>query len=119
MSDERTSEPPDYAALAKRFLDLWQEQMTALAGDPELAAGMSRFLAVLPQGFPFWTGSQNGARPRKNRAASAAASSDGGGQPLDRIAARLDAIEERLARMESSARRTRATARGKPKKRSR
>ena len=115
MSDERADAPPDLAALAKRFLDLWQEQVTALAGDPELARGMSRFLAAMPPGFPLWPGA---AVERAARAASAAAASDGGGGAMVELARRLDAIERRLDRLEGGAAAKRGGPRRKPKKRS-
>jgi hypothetical protein len=33
--------------LARRFLDLWQDQMSALAGDPEYTEALSRLLAAM------------------------------------------------------------------------
>jgi len=33
--------------LARRFLDLWQDQMTALAGDPEYTEALSRLFASM------------------------------------------------------------------------
>jgi hypothetical protein len=33
--------------LAQRFLDLWQDQMSALAGDPEYTEALSRLLAAM------------------------------------------------------------------------
>src|SRR5690242_10668845 len=36
------AEPPDLASLAKRYLDLWQEQLTAMAADPDLAESLAR-----------------------------------------------------------------------------
>ena len=33
--------------LAKRFLDLWQDQMSALAGDPEYTEALNRLLAAM------------------------------------------------------------------------
>jgi hypothetical protein len=115
MKDESAPEKPDLAALAKRFLDLWQEQLTALAGDPELAEGMSRFMAALPPGFPFWFGPDERGR-RKTGAASAGAASDERGRRVVELAARLDAVEARLARLESGLAGKRPPARGKPKR---
>jgi len=31
----------DYAALARRYMDLWQEQASKLAQDPSLASGLA------------------------------------------------------------------------------
>jgi hypothetical protein len=112
MTPER--DPPDPAALAKRFMDLWQEQMTALAGDPALADSIARFLAALPPGLPFWPGFHD---RDAHRTPAAAAASDGGGGGMDQLASRLDAIEKRLARLEKRAGARRGGARSKPKKR--
>ena len=40
------TEPPDSHDLAKRFLDLWQDQVTAMATDPDLADGLRRWQAL-------------------------------------------------------------------------
>jgi non-ribosomal peptide synthetase component F len=111
MKPERDS--PDPAALAKRFMDLWQEQMTALAGDPALADSVARFMAALPPGLALWPGFHD----RANRAPAAAAASDERGERVDQLASRLDAIEQRLARLESGAGPGGGGVRGKPKKR--
>ena len=96
MSDQREPDPPDLIALAKRFVDLWQEQMTALAGDPELADSIGRFLA----GLPVWTGAHDRPGWRPDRTAAAAAASDERGGRLEQFAIRLALVEERLARLE-------------------
>ena len=44
------ADPPDLSALAKRYVDLWQDQLIALAAHPELAEGLARVLAAFP--FP-------------------------------------------------------------------
>lgn len=46
------SDAPDLDELAERYLDLWQDQMTALASDPEFAEAMSRLLASGPGAVP-------------------------------------------------------------------
>jgi hypothetical protein len=38
-----TAEPPDLDALAKRYLDLWQDQVAALSADPEVARTLGRY----------------------------------------------------------------------------
>ena len=94
--------PPDLAALAKRFIDLWQEQMTALAGDPALAESIGRFMRALPPGMPFWPGPHDPAPGRAaNRPPASAAPPDERRRGLDQLASRLDAIEKRLARLET------------------
>ena len=45
------AEPPDLAALARRYVDLWQDQLTAMAADPALAESTARLLqALVPVG---------------------------------------------------------------------
>src|SRR5882672_7978528 len=41
------SEPPDLAALAKRYVELWQDYLTAAAADPDLADSLARLLVGL------------------------------------------------------------------------
>jgi hypothetical protein len=94
------ADPPDLAALAKRYVDLWQDQLIALAAHPELAEGLARLLASFPQpGFAARDG--NGAAA--DRPAPAPAPSRGGDRELRDIASRLAALEERLARLEAGA----------------
>jgi hypothetical protein len=44
------SPPPTVEDLAKRLMDLWQEQMAAIAADPDLMRQMARMMAASP--FP-------------------------------------------------------------------
>ncbi len=97
------AEPPDLANLAKRYLDLWQEQLIAMAADPDLADGLARLLAGLapaswppPFGAPAYDGSPPGA-------AAAAPASRQRGDALDELARRLAAVEDRLAALETGA----------------
>ncbi len=46
------SDTPDLDELAERYLDLWQDQMTALASDPEFAEVMNRLLASSAAAMP-------------------------------------------------------------------
>ena len=43
------TEPPNSQDVAKRFLDLWQDQVTRMSTDPDLAEGMRRWQS-------FWMG---------------------------------------------------------------
>jgi hypothetical protein len=47
---EHTAEPPKPEDLARRIMDLWQEQMAAIAADPDLMRQMARMMAASP--FP-------------------------------------------------------------------
>ena len=53
------ADPEELEALARQYLDLWQDQMTALAGDPEFAQAMDKLIAatgmVLPAGAAVWS----------------------------------------------------------------
>lgn len=41
--------PPDFQALARRYLDLWQAQVAAVAADPALAETVARGVAIMTQ----------------------------------------------------------------------
>jgi len=95
------AEPPDLASLAKRYLDLWQEQLTAMAADPELAESMARLFAGLVP--PGWAPPGNGHDGFAARATAAARSPRQRGDAVDEFARRLAAVEERLAAVEARA----------------
>jgi len=46
------SDTPDIDELAKRYLDLWQDQLSALAGDPEFAEVMTRLMGSSATAMP-------------------------------------------------------------------
>jgi len=46
------SDTPDLDELAERYLDLWQDQMSALASDPEFAEVMNRLMASSAAAMP-------------------------------------------------------------------
>ncbi|MDH3474917.1 MAG: hypothetical protein OEM59_14640, partial [Rhodospirillales bacterium] len=49
------SDKADLDELARRYLDLWQDQISALAGDPEVAESLSRLAAAAgPGGSAAW-----------------------------------------------------------------
>ncbi len=120
MSDDA----PDLEALAKRFLDLWQDQVAASVADPAMAEWLARFLAV--PGGPGVTPTM-GVSPNDPGAfadiftamaagaAPAAASSGAGDDRLDELLGRLASFEKRLAALESGA----GKPGGKPSRRSR
>jgi len=139
------SEQADIDQLARRYLDLWQDQMTALAGDQEFAEALQQLMttmglagematAAAPQfqhaGGGLMTGRQPGHQPGQQTEASAddgtggrapgapatAAAPDGGGLDLDQLARRLAALEERIAALEAGAKRGRGGATGKSRK---
>ena len=121
----------DPAELARRFVDLWQSQISAMGNDPDLTRSMEEsvrawqnFTSSLmagqgPQASPMdgimqamaaWgqhgAGGQQNAKqdgPGSDRAQTAAGASDGGERILHELDRRLSRIEERLARLESGA----------------
>ena len=109
MSDDA----PDVEALAKRFLDLWQDQVAASVADPAMAEWLSRFLAA--PGGPGVTPTEGVSRndpgafaeiftAMATGAAPVAASSGAGDDRLDEFLGRLAECEKRLAALESGAR---------------
>src|ERR1700761_6776428 len=58
------TKPPDLEALARRYVELWQDQMAAAAADPELTEALVRIMQVTGSGLAastamwqsFWTG---------------------------------------------------------------
>ncbi|HEY2890481.1 MAG TPA: hypothetical protein VGJ31_07625 [Dongiaceae bacterium] len=122
------SEPPNLEALARRYLDLWQDQATALAGDAELARQIGQWLSMMQAGMVHGFQSPNAPKPAGKAptgetpagkteagAASAAAPLGGGQLGLDELARRLAALEKRLDRLEAGAQ----GGRPKPRRRTR
>jgi hypothetical protein len=141
------SDNPDIDELAERYLDLWQDQLSALAGDPEFAEMMTRLMgssaAAMP-GTAAWAawpaalaglvpgaaGERAGDGKDEEQAAgtagagtgpsgtkAAAAAPGAGGADLVELARRLAALEERVATLESGLGRGRGDAEGGSRKR--
>ncbi len=122
-----TDDAPDLEALAKRFLDLWQDQVAASVADPALAQWLARFLAA-PGGPGAATGTPKDGETLNEtaafadvfaamaaRSAPAAASFGAGDDRVDELSRRLADCERRLSALESGAQQPR----GKPRKRTR
>ena len=129
-----SEDAPDLEALAKRFLDLWQDQVAASVADPALAEWLSRFLAapggpgLAPAGkskdgetindptafadifAAMASGAAHGAAP-------AAASSGAGDDRLDELSRRLADCEKRLSALEPGPGNTGGKPRRRPRKR--
>ncbi len=139
------SEQADLDELARRYLDLWQDQMTALAGDREFTEALRQLMTSMsvpegaaPEFWRAWPAMMAGQQPsqqteaatddgtggRAPRAApgatpgapAAAAAPDGGGLDLDQLARRLAALEQRIATLEAGAKRGRGGLTGKSRK---
>jgi hypothetical protein len=127
------SDPPDMEDLARRYLDLWQSQMSALAADPQVADTLNRLIGLwtanaagaMPGLWPGAPAPQSDDRhaapqqpvgnanagPAAPGAAPLADASRPGGVDVDELARRLAAVEERIDRLEAGP----ARARRKPK----
>ena len=124
------SNPPDFTELARQYLDLWEDQLTAMAADPELAAQTARFfdamgrmgLAANPMaaagmgafieqmsamaGVQSEQADESGTARTAPRTPPAAAPPGDRDERLDELARRLADVEERLAGLEAGNRRT-------------
>src|SRR6185437_13479999 len=117
------AESPDLAALARRYVDLWQDQLTAMAADPALAESTARLLqALVPVGWPPQQRPQDDdasifSAPRSSAAGPQAAGAAPGQRDrrVDELARRLAALEKRLTALETGIR----AARRKPQPRAR
>ena len=129
------SETANLDQLAERFVDLWQDQMTAMAGDPELARLMRRMLGlwglgpspfggtpfdVAPEPAARGTADDAGANGQAGAAVGAAAARPAPGDAravFVELGRRLDALEERLARLETGSKGSRPRPRAKSRRR--
>lgn len=128
------TDQPDFADLARQYLDLWEDQLAAMAADPDLAEQSARFfetmtrlggaanpmmaanLATLMEqmagtGSPTTDGT-NGSSSQNTQAgaATAAAAPTDRDERLDEFARRLADVEKRLDGLETgSGRKGRAT----------
>ena len=124
----------DLDQLAEQFVDLWRDQMAAMAGDPELARLLKRMLglwglgpfdatpfAVAPEATPGATPQQdapvNGHTAAPPGSETARAASGDARAFLVEFGRRLEAMEERLARLEARRPRRRPSPRPKPRRR--
>lgn len=114
---------PDIEQLARRYLDLWQDQAAALVNDPELAGAIGQAYAMASKGLAacvatVGSGSPNkkgGANSTDDRAAApskpsttaswSASVAAASGEPSDDssdLATRVAALEERVHRLEAA-----------------
>jgi hypothetical protein len=118
------TDTPDLQRLAARYLDLWQEQVGQMAGDPALSELMAKSFGMIKERWDEAAkqfdgkggGDRHSAQPA-GAAASAVPSDDAGLQPgllLERIAL----LEKRVAQLEQGlvGRGKRAPAADKPRR---
>src|SRR5216683_163073 len=91
-------EPPDLQALAKRYVELWQDYLTAAAADPDLADSLARLLTAVGTvaALSPWQAWQRGATtPRLNdevaRPTTAPAPAERDGEERNRTGRRVAA----------------------------
>ncbi len=130
------SEQANLDELARRYLDLWQDQMAALTADKDFAEALQQLMSAAGLATPATHGDPKADAPTEDvtepqaaepgvkpesapavGAAPAAASSDRGHLVLAELARRLGAVEERIAALESGIARGRGGARKKPRQR--
>src|SRR5438132_10791066 len=104
------AEPPDLSNLAKRYVELWQDYLTAAAADPDLADSLTRLLAGMGEALTLspWSGWLRRiatARERSERAAAAPPRADeqaGPRPPTARAGRREAGTEARAAPVAAS-----------------
>jgi hypothetical protein len=110
------ADPTDYDSLAKRYLDLWQSQLSALSSDRQLTETMARMLATtnasMAAAFETARRAHADARQRDATAggaapgaAPAAAAPPDGTAELGQLRARVELLERRVAELEARRRR--------------
>ena len=92
----------DFDRLARRYLDLWQSQLAGLSADQALTEQIARLFAAantqVASAIKAAQGAQYGA---KTGTPSAAASSGHGADDVGELRKRVEALEARIAELES------------------
>jgi hypothetical protein len=102
------TDAPDLQRLAARYLDLWQEQVAGLAGDPALSEMMARSFGMMKQRWDeaaqqFGQGGGDREVSQPAGTSAAAVPSDDAGRQLAVLLERLAAVEDRLGKLEQAA----------------
>ncbi|MBI2978410.1 MAG: hypothetical protein HYY38_06220 [Rhodospirillales bacterium] len=137
------AKPPDLDALARRYLDLWQEQLGGVGKDAEAAEVMARTIELMNAGAAAFAAMAASAAARESSPAGGKTRNDHDATPFDRrdirseppgpasaaaargapdhdlaeLARRLGRIEKRLAALESGPKKRRRRAAKKPRRR--
>jgi len=111
MTAETPSDKPDPAELARQFLDLWQRQVSLLAGEGGLADAFALMVDLM-------AGRHEGGDSTDARGPAPAAAAPGdGGLDRDQLARRLAACEARIDRLERQLAQARRDARATTRRR--
>jgi len=101
MADEPSG---DFDRLARRYLDLWQSQLSGLASDQALTEQIARLFAAanaqVASAIQAAQGSPHAAKPETG-SPSAAAPSGNGADDVGELRKRVAALEARLAELEA------------------
>ncbi|MBL0897740.1 MAG: hypothetical protein IBJ17_03445 [Reyranella sp.] len=99
MAPENDDAPADFDKLARRYLDLWQSQLSGLASDQAVTEQIARlFAAANAQVASAMQGVPNAAT---TWSPSAAAASGNGPDDVGELRKRIEALEARIAELES------------------
>jgi ubiquinone biosynthesis protein UbiJ len=110
MASENDDTTADFDRLARRYLDLWQSQLAGLAADQALTEQIARLFAAanaqVASALQAAQGAQHGASPAwtQTGTAPAAASSGHGADDVGELRKRVEALEARIAELESKLR---------------
>ncbi len=110
--DMASGNDDSFDTLARRYLDLWQSQLSGLASDPALTEQIARlFAAANAQVASAIQAAQGGAHAAKpeptaqagseNGSSAAAAPSGNGADDVGELRKRMAALEARLAELEA------------------
>ena len=96
------TEKTDPQELARRYVDLWQKQLSGMVFDPNAMALMARGLALGEQAAALMMqgAHPDGAGTEAGTAPAAAASADPDGD-VDELRSRIAVLERRLAELEA------------------
>ena len=117
------SEPPDLDALAKQYLNLWQQQLGGISKDQQTAEIMAQTMELMNAGASAFatmaTQNQGNADADASSSPSTAAGGATPGAPdpdLAELARRLERIEKRLDILEAGTPKSRRKPGKKPRK---
>ena len=100
-------DPADFDRLARRYLDLWQSQLAGLASDQALTEQIARLFAAantqVASAIEMAQGARHAASPPSTPPGTpaAAASPGNGADDVDELRKRVEALEVRIAELES------------------
>lgn len=103
MASEEDDKPADFDKLARRYLDLWQSQLSGFTADPALAEQMARLFAAANAQFASALKAAQGASHAGTSPGTSTASASPGHDldELGELGKRVAALEARIAELES------------------